>query len=734
MLGAVNSYGQTLSGIIKNNKGEVLIGARIWCPQLELGTIADSSGNFSLTITKTPKAILIISYPEHESDSIPIGNKTQFDITLQKSKTLEKIEIVEQQDGVIISHDQDIKTEHITQAELSKSACCDMAGCFETQTTVQPQTTNVITNSKELRILGLSGVYNQVLIDGLPMIQALSYTYGISGIPGTLVDNIYISKGANSVLQGYESMSGQINVETKDPDKGETFLFNSYINSFGEKHLNSNFSFRKNKWSNLSAVHVVQPANRIDRDGDYFLDLPLLERYSFFNKTKYGNENEAGWFTQFTLRYMREYRMGGQVNFNPAEHTGSNQIYGQVVSVHHPEIYSKTGYRFNARNAISLMASGFYQNQHSYFGTLSYQAEQKNAYANLQYEYSYGEHNVKSGVSIRQLDLYENLSFPEGSMGRTYAGLYKRKELIPGAFAENTLVLLEDKITWLTGLRADHHNQFGTQVTPRTLFKIRPTPNTTLRLSAGTGWRTVNLFSENIGLFISSRDIQFAEPLEPEKAINYGINITQDFESNTENLSGLLSVDFYHTQFSNQIFPDYDTDPTQAIIRNFRGISISDGFQAELNLKFYKRFEWKTGYTWLFVYRETQQGKTELPFNPRHKLLGSFSYKPLSDRFHLDVNVHIFGKQRLPDTRLNPDAFRRPDYSESYMTMNAQFTYTLSKWEFYTGCENILDFRQRQPIVSWQQPFSPWFDTSSVWGPTRGRELYIGVRFKLSPE
>lgn len=196
------------------------------------------------------------------------------------------------QDAVIISNINPIKTEQITQTSLKQAACCDLAGCFGGQTSVQPHTTNVITNAKELRILGLSGVYNQVLIDGFPLIRGLSYTYGISSIPGTIVDNIYISMGADSVLQGYESISGQINVETKKPINTDKLLLNIYLNSFMEKHFNLNYAFKKGSWNSLAAFHTVQPADRVDKDEDTFLDLPLLTRYSFTNKWSYGNPNE----------------------------------------------------------------------------------------------------------------------------------------------------------------------------------------------------------------------------------------------------------------------------------------------------------------------------------------------------------------------------------------------------------------------------------------------------------
>lgn len=725
-------FSQVFSGKVNNEKGDPLIGANVFWLDASAGTTTNEQGEFQISSqTKTNKK-LIATYVGHVSDTMEVNGQTSLVFILVENQNFGEVVIQGQQNGVIISDVDPIKTEQITQTELRKAACCDLAGCFETQTTVQPQTTNLITNSKELRILGLSGVYNQLLIDGFPLIQGLSYTYGISSIPGTLVDNIYVSKGANSVVQGYESISGQINVETKEPDDTDKLLLNAYLNNFMEKHFNVNYAFQKGKWSNLTALHTVQPANIIDRDQDDFLDLPLLTRYMVSNKWKYGNDRDWGWNSRIGIRYLHERRIGGQTFFDPKEDEGSTRAYGQTVNINQPEIWTKTGYRFNDQHSITLFASTFLQNQNSYFGTVRYEAEQRNIYGNIQYELSYGDHNLKTGISHRHLNLAETIHFTDTTLPRSYAGDYLRQENISGIFAENTSRFFDDKLTWIVGIRGDHHNQFGFKLTPRTLVKYDLRPKTILRANIGTGWRTVNLFSENIGLLVSSRDIVFAEQLNPEQATNYGINLTQKFDSKDEMLSGYFSADFYRTEFQNQIFPDYLSDPRKAVIKNFTGEAISNGFQAELYVNLWKRVEFKTGYNYLDVYRMEGDRKQILPFNPKHKILTTLGYKPLTNKFHFDMNLHWYGKQQLPNTQSNPVAYQRPDFSEPYTIVNAQFTYRFKNFEVYTGCENIFNFRQIRPIISWQNPFSLYFDTSSVWGPTRGREMYIGGRFILT--
>lgn len=726
-------FSQSISGTVVNTKKEPLIGASVYWLGTGTGVSTASDGSFEIPAPKKSNKKLVASYVGYQADTIDVGQQEFAEFVLEELTTIDQVVVTEKKDGIIVSSLNPIKTEQITEIELKKAACCDLAGCFGTQMSVQPQTTNIITNSQELRILGLSGVYNQLLLDGFPMIQGLSYTYGISSIPGTLVSDIFIAKGANSVLQGFESISGQINVITKQPDNTDKLLLNVYMNSFLEKHFNVNYAFQKGKWSNLTAVHSVQPAKKTDGDGDNFLDLPLLTRYMVFNHWKYGKEQDWGWSSNIGIRFLNEQRIGGQTFFNPKTDKGSAMVYGQTVNFNQPEFWSKTGYRFDDRHNLVLFVSAFHHDQNSWFGTTKYDAQQTNFYGNVQHEWKYSEHHdLKYGLSFRHLNLEEDIFFTSNILQRTYAGKYGRQENIGGIFAENTMRFFNEKLTWIAGIRADHHNQFGTIATPKTLLKYDFSPKTVVRANIGAGWRTVNLFSENIHLLVSSRDIVFEESLEPEKAINFGINLLQRLEGNF--FEGYFTLDFYRTSFQNQVFPDYDSDPTKAFIRNFSGTSISNGFQAEVSLNLWKRISWKTGYTFLDVYQEHHETRQELPFNAKHRVLATFSYAPLSNKYHFDLSAHWNGRQRLPHTHANPGEFQRPDYSQPYAVVNAQFTYNFKKLELYAGCENIFNFRQYQPIISWEDPFSPYFDTSSMWGPTRGREVYAGFRFYLKNE
>lgn len=723
-------YAQKVRGRITDSALNPLSGVSVYWMKSQVGVTTDTTGMFDIEYPLTEKPKLIVRYTGYQSDTFQPIRGAYLDIIMRDMNALSMVTITGQNNSSSYIDMQTIKTEVITQGELKKAACCDLAGCFETQGTVQPMVTNILTNAKELRILGLSGVYNQILFDGLPMIQGLTYTYGISSVPGTLVDNIFVAKGTTSVLQGFESMVGQINLVTKNPDKGERILLNVYLNSFGENHYNLNFRTGVKKWNNLTAFQWVRPASKWDRDHDLFMDLPQLNRYMVFNKLKYGDETKNGLCALLTVRYVNESRIGGQMHYNPEKDKGSTFVYGQQVRLSQPEFQLKSFYKLSTGKRIALMASGFSQQQNSWFGTVKYLANQHNFYGNVQYELMWNRvQELKTGISYRYMKLDEQIDFTDTVLKRSYDGTYLKNEHIPGLFAENTFHWRADILTLITGMRADYHNKYGWFITPRAMLKYDLSEMSTLRVSAGNGWRTLNLFSENIGLLTSSRNILFSESLQPEKAFNWGLNYLKRFKQ--KQVEGFITFDFYQTRFQNQIFPDYDREPSKAIVGNFTGTSVSNGFQTDLNCKLYKTWELKAAYNFLNVYRLVNSFKTMLPFNARHKVLTAVSYVPKTKKWRADINAHWFGKQRLPDSKNNPVEFRQDSESKSFTTFNIQLTKGWKKIEAYGGCENLLDYRQLRPIVSWQNPFSPYFDTSFNWGPTRGREWYVGLRLKL---
>lgn len=726
--------GQLLKGkVLGMEAGEkaALPGASVRWINTSIGTITNENGVFQLDSADVPDRRIVVSYIGYRSDTIAAAGRSYLSIVLQRDATaLKEAVVTGERPGTYLDRMSAVKTEVITQKELTKGACCDLAGCFSTQATVQSQTTNVVTNTKELRVLGIAGAYNQLLFDGQPQFQGLPFTYGVSSLPGTLIENIYVAKGTTSVIQGPEGISGQINVEPRMPDRTDTLLVNLYANSFGEHHANVNTAHRvgkRKRWSTLLAGHVVRPAGIFDRDGDNFLDLPKLTRYMLYNRWKYGDERLRGAYAHIGLRYWNEERIGGQVAFVSGDDPAA---YGQSVAISQPEMIVKTGYRFSPAHMVTLQANALHHDQRSVFGALDYRATQTTANFSLMHELTYGKaHTLKSGVSYRYQDLNEDIRFTRTEDPRSYAGRYTSERDIPGVFVENTLHAFQDRLMWIAGARIDQHQRYGTFFTPRTMLRYLAHENHILRASVGKGWRQVELFSENVNLLVSSRDVRFVADPGPEEAITWGVDHTMQLAKGK--LNGTLNLDFYQTRFQRQFFPDYDTDPTLAIIGGENGTAVSNAFQADLNLSPARGLGLRLAYNYLRVERTAEGVTTTLPFIPTNRVMAAISYATIDEHWQFDANLHWYDRQGLPSTAGLPEALARPAISDPFTVVNTQVTYRLKRFDVYLGCENIFDFRQLRPIIGWQDPFGPYFDTASVWGPTIGREGYVGVRWRI---
>jgi len=725
----------TLLGMLPDGTMEPLAGGTVTWIGTQISIGSDDNGRFELSTAGVTDERLVASFTGYRTDTIGWAGDTELTIELQSSANALGEVTVTSQLGAFISGLAVGKTEVINRAELSKAACCDLAGCFGTQASVQSHATNAVTNAQELRLLGLSGVYNQVLFEGLPMVQGLSYTYGISTYPGSIVENIHVSKGTTSVLQGFESITGQINVEGRRPASAERLYLNAYTNSFWEKHVNANLALdvgKRKHWHSLAALHTVQPASRTDGDGDGFMDLPLLTRYMVYNKWEYNTGRATGLTAQFGWRLVDERRIGGQLGYRIGADEGSSSTYGQSVRFTQPEVYMKSGYRFSANYAIVASASGFYHDQHSWFGNARYVADQLSGQFTVQHEWGWLAGNLlRYGASYRYQELNETVAFADPADVRTYAGDYLTRLRVPGVFIENTFESGDRKLALITGVRMDRHQRWGWYTTPRAMGKFTFNENHTLRASIGTGWKQVNLFSEQVNLLASSRDIVFTGgALKPERATTWGLSHTWGFWLGGTNVT--LSGDFYQTRFSNQFFPDLDTDPTKAFIGNFEGTSRSNGVQLDALLQFSRQWELRAAYNYLDVYQLREGKKNVLPFNPKNRAMAALTYRTENDKWQFDANAHWYDRMRLPDTRSNPEPYRRDLHSTRYATFSTQATYKWKVVDFYLGCENIGGFRQANPIISSDNPFGQYFDLSSVWGPIRGREFYAGVRYKIA--
>ena len=735
------SQENVLKGTVLGENSESLIGSSVYWINTQIGTTTDANGFFTISKEGIKDERIVATYIGYKSDTIPVNNKRLVIINLSNNNSLEEVELSENRVDIYIDPLKPIKTETITRKELEKAACCDLAGCFETQASVESKTTNVLTNSKELKMLGLSGVYNQILVDGLPNVVALGYLHGISSIPGTLIDNIHISQGLASTQQGFESISGQISIDLKKPSLDKKLFTNLYYNSFADKQANIDYSFNIGKWNSIIGLHSSLPAKKIDGNNDDFLDLPLTNKYSLYNKWIYGLENNTNFYSSNSIRLLTENKIGGQVNFDENIHKGGNELYGQVIDYNQFEINTKNSYQLNDNNFLMAQAFLTIQDQNAFYGTTQYIANQSQYYFSLDNQLTWKGHTFKSGLSMRKLDLEEEVILQDhllfDSNGenfteayRSYGGDYKKNELIPGFYLENNFNWRSNAVQLITGLRIDHHNEFGLFVTPRSLFKYNFTENTTARLCVGSGWRTVNVFSEYTQILSSNRKI-IIEDLNPEQAINFGANFLHNISR--ENLDVQIILDFYKTSFSNQVFPEYFTDSEYIYIENFDGKSVSKSFQTDLTFEFYEKYKLKLAYNYLDVYRMEHGHKHQFPFYSKHHALSTFSYQPADKDWHFDARLHWFGKKKILNTTgyIDPHEAHTNPKSDPFTTISAQMTREFNDLEIYFGCENILNFRQENPLINPQNPFSYDFDIANTWGPTKGREFYIGLRHKI---
>ena len=728
LFASISGFAQQITGLLTNIDGQALIGANVVWENSDIGTITDENGKFSIEDIGNENGVLLFSYVGFKTEKIKVGALKHWEIMLIEDNTIQGVEIVTKGNATRYA-DSAAKIEVIGTREIERAACCSLAGCFSTNSNVVAATTNVITDAKELQILGLAGVYNQLLFDDLPLIQGLAYQYGTGSYPGTTIKNIYVAKGTNSVLQGAQSISGQINIIPHAADDTDKIYLNAFANSFGMTQYNANLATNKTKWNNFFTAHLTTPAAIRDKDGDGFRDIVQTNRISFFNKFTFQNPEKDKFKAQIGLRFWKETREGGQNDFDADQHLGTMQYYGQYVDLIHADLYTKLNYSITDDLSLTFQNSNFRNVQDNYFGVKRYEGEQFNMTNNFFMDYFYGENdnNLKVGVSLINNQLEETISETEDLSFLNYEGDYDGSFDLPGAFVEHTLVY--NKFTLITGLRADNYEDIGLKFVPRLLVRYEISESSDLRMSVGKGIRIANVFSERINLLSGNRNVIFEETLRPEEAINAGMNFIQSFFLDKVDIT--LSGDFYLTMFQNQIFPDYDREIGTAFVSNFTGESVSKSLQLESKFSFQQRYDVKLSYNYLDVYQTREGMKFELPFIPKHKLLLNNSYSTADDQWQFDATYKWFSQQRLPITDSHPAQYRIDDYSDSYSLVNFQITKRWPKLQIYGGIENILDFRQEFPILASDDPFGPYFDPAFGWGPTKGREFYLGLRYRI---
>ncbi|HEY4206997.1 MAG TPA: TonB-dependent receptor [Puia sp.] len=691
------------------------------------GILTDSHGFF--TIPRDAKGNrLVISYTGFTPDTVVVADNTQLRIILASGHLLKDVTVYARNRSYYASSLTPVRTQVIGEMELYKAACCNLSESFETNPSVDVSYNDAVTGTKQIQMLGLSGTYTQLTVENMPGPRGIATSNGLGLIPGPWIESIQLTKGTGSVANGFESIAGQINIEEKKPPATDRLFLNAYVNEVGKTDINVNMSKRiSSKWSTALLLHDDFMANKsMDQNKDGFRDLPAGNQLNLQNRWQYADAK--GLMAQIGIRALSDDRTGGQVGFDPAADKFTTRSYGVGINTERYEAFGKIGYVFPEKKykSLGLQLSALNHSQKDYFGLTSYNAKQQGLYANFIYQSIIGNtnHKFRAGLSF-QYDHYDETFNLAG---------FKRKEAVPGAFFEYTWEVAPN-INVVAGIRADHNNLFGSWLTPRLNMRYQPFKNTTIRLSGGRGQRTANIFAENIGWFVSGRSIGVmggtsggAYGLRPEVAWNEGISVDQKFK--LFDRDGNMTLDFFRTDFANQVVVDADESASAISFYNLQGKSYSNSFQAEMNYHLLKQLEVRLAYR-LFDVRTTYHGELlERPMVARQRAFASLHYET-EDKWKFDYTVQVVGQKRLPYSGDSPKEFQWRPYSPSYVVMNAQISKTFHAWDVYVGAENLNNYFQSLLIIDAAHPFDQYFDASVVWGPPFGRMLYAGVRFTI---
>ena len=722
------SYAQNISGNVngldESGKKTPLPGVNLYWSGTQHGTISDEQGNFTISLPKHDHVppILVASFVGFVNDTIDTREiNGPVNIVLSATKTLDEFVVNDKQNSSFISQISPLYVQNITGKELQKAACCNLSESFETNASVDVSYSDAVSGAKKIELLGLHGKYIQMMTENLPNLRGLSTTYGLGYIPGSWMESIQVSKGAASVVNGYESVTGQINVEYKKPDDSEKLYLNAYANHIGKTEGNFNTALKLNKkWSTMIFGHAENLNNKVDMNGDSFLDVPLITQFNFHNRWKYVGDHGMA---QFGIKVLDEDRTGGQEGFDPAENTDIPTYYGINIKTRRYEVWGKAGYVFQGKEetSVGFINSYTWHDQDSYFGTNDYSGTERNYYANLIYQSVLGNHHHKysTGASFNYDQYNEMLN----------DSAFNRIERVPGVFFQYTYSN-EKNLTVLLGIRSDSHNIFGTFYTPRLHLKYNISEHTIFRASAGKGYRTPNIIAENSYLLASSRHLIIQSGIQQEEAWNYGINLTQIVDIADRELN--INAEVYRTDFINQMVIDRDRNVTQIFIYNLDGKSYSNSYQIEVSYELIPRLDVVAAFRYNDV-KMTINGKLERePLVNHYKGLLNLSYKTNLDKWQFDFTTVLNGDSRLPNTSSNPVKYQRPVNGPSYAIINAQITKYFKKWNLYVGTENLTNFTQKDPIIAADDPFGPYFDSSIVWGPIMGRKVYAGIKISFN--
>ena len=708
----------------KDPKGKLvpLPGVNVFWASTTIGTSSNHSGEFILQKPDSVYPILVFSYVGYNTDSLSIDQQKEVKMILSAGKELEEVMIVSRTKTTSVSKLNPIYAQKISGKELARCACCNLSESFETNASVDVSYSDAVSGVKTIKMLGLSGRYSQLMMENIPILRGLQSSYGLEYVPGTWMESIQVSKGTAAVKNGYESTTGQINIHYRQPDGPEKLNLYIYGNQDGKVETNFNYALPVNdKWSTMFLLHGEKHFREMDMNKDGFLDKPATTQGNFMNRWNYKSDHIVA---KLGISFLDETREGGQKSFDHNLKPQSQDSYGIGIDSRRAETFAKLGYVFDRPStSLGWVNSFSYFDRNSFYGLQNYDATQNNLYSNLIFQSYIGntQHLYNTGLSLVYDDYDEFLGDIDLS----------RKEIVSGGFFEYTYSP-SGKFSLLTGIRYDYSSDYGGFVTPRIHVKYQAGKYSTLRLSAGKGFRTPNPVAENTHLLASSRSFFFDEEVKMEEAWNYGLSMTNELPINDRDLS--LVLEFYRTDFQNQLIVDIDQNVNEVHFYNLDGKSYSNSFQAEAMYELFPRFDLTAAFRVNDV-KTTYHGEImKTPLINKYNGLLSGSYRTRLDKWQFDLTAQFNGAARLPDTSDNPVEYQRAEESKNYAVLMAQITKNYRNWSFYLGGENLTGFTQKDPIIAANNPFGENFDASMVWGPIYGRMFYVGAKFSLNKD
>ena len=727
---------EKIEGVIleKNEKNELigLSGANVFWANASIGTMTDLNGAFSIPYKKEYTK-LVISYVGFESDTITVISSKRIEHTLKSKDQLDEVVIKTRKKASARSYLSSQNVINVSSSELLKAACCNLSESFETNPSIDVNFADALTGTRQIKMLGLTSPYILIATENIPSIRGASQAYGMSFIPGTWVESIQITKGTGSVVNGFESIAGQINAELQKPSRDDKLFVNAYGNLNGRLELNTHLNTKvSDKWDTGLYLHGNIRNQKFDKNEDSFLDMPLQQQINLMNRWQYTN-NEKGFVGFVNVRFLNDEKQTGQVDFDPNRDKLTTNYWGSEIDTQRIEGSAKFGYVNPEIPYQSIGVQASYSNhvQASYFGLNIYDITHDSFFATAMFNSIIGDsrNKFKTGISATYDDYNELVN----------TDVYQRTENSFGAFFEYSYDNLGD-LNLTAGLRVDTSNLLGTFLTPRLHVRYTPWEDSAFRISVGRGKRSANIFTENQKMFASSRQINILDTngsiygLDPEIAWNYGISFSQKFK--VFGKKSEITLDYYRTDFVNQIVVDWE-NPREVNFYNLKGESFANSFQTEFNMNILEGLDFRAAYKYYDVKTDYTSGSLDRPLTPKHRVFANVSYETLRKvngaQWKFDATFNWLGEQRFSSTYGNPVEYKLPETTPTVATLNAQITKVFSTaFEVYLGGENLTNEKQDNPILNSENPFAPTFDTTFVYGPIFGVSFYTGLRYKLN--